>query len=576
VALRPPAAPAEVTRSSYPGLVDQMFGEVTITPNGRALLYTGAEEAGRPIMVWPLDRPTPRAVPGTEGGGNLGVAPDGRRLAFQALSGTVHIVSLDSGAATGRAAHAWRYGNGAWIGDSAVVTEDRLSSRGLVRRVPGAGTGVVLTRPDVARGESKHVAPLVLPGMRALVFTVDMHGGRGLVAGPLAIASIGPGTAPSPAAPAPHVRLGVTGRRAIALVDGWLLYTSADGLSIMAARLDVEHRRIVGRPVAVYQEEAGGLETGALADDGTLLILRRSRTNSLVRVDSTGVVHPALPGTRGSFMYPRFSPDGKHVAVQAITGDGGNDVWLYDLATQTPTRLTTTGGALHPTWTPDGRRIVFMVPPPTLMSQPVDGSAAATRIAGTAGGFGPSVTPDGRSVVFQRSSRVGIHIWSASTNGTGAPHDVVDDRLLHYMPALSPDGHWIADVSSETGQSNEVYVRPYPGPGQAVRISDGGGGEPAWSPDGHRVYYRTRGAFMAADITTPALAVTSRRRLFKDAFDGGMPHRNYDVAPDGSGFLMITGGSSEAVVLLHWLDELRARLAHAPSSLRLDPSGSSR
>ncbi|AHG88572.1 protein kinase [Gemmatirosa kalamazoonensis] len=571
-ALRPPAAPAEVMRSSYPGLVDQtIFGDVTITPNGRALVYTGTVETDRPLMLQPLDQSAPRALPGTAGASAPFVAPDGRRLSFMLISRARRMVSITTAAGDGRrarrASRAWRYGNGGWDGDSAIVTEDQ-TSRGLARQAPnGAAVGTLLTRPDSARGESRHESPLVLPVGHAVVFTIGLHGGRGRIVGPLAIASLARG--PSARGPSeratsvsPHVWLGVTARHAIAFVDGWLLYSSADGLAIMAVRLDVRHQRIVGQPVRVLEESAGSVETGALADDGTLLYVRKPRTNSLVLVDSAGAVHALLPGTRGSFMYPRFSPDGKRVAVQAVTGDGGNDVWVYDVATQTPAQLTTTGRALHPTWTPDGRRIVFMVPLRGLMSQRVDGSAAATPIVGTQGAFGPSVAPDGKTVVYHKnhSSPDGVSVWFASMNGAGPPRGLREDRFIEYMPALSPDGHWLADVSDATGEK-EVYVRPVPGPGAAVRISDGGGSEPAWSPDGHRVYYRNKGAFMAVDITTPALAVTSRRRLFKDSFDGAMPHRNYDVAPDGSGFLMITGGSSEAVLVVNWLSRLREQLA---------------
>jgi hypothetical protein len=97
-----------------------------------------------------------------------------------------------------------------------------------------------------------------------------------------------------------------------------------------------------------------------------------------------------------------------------------------------------------------------------------------------------------------------------------------------------------------------------------VKVSDSGGVEPAWSHDGQRIYYRVRGAMMEAVVTTtPQLAVKSHRRLFKDSFDGAMDHRNYDVARDGSGFLMLSAGASEAMVWVNWLTELRARLASA-------------
>jgi Tol biopolymer transport system component len=360
------------------------------------------------------------------------------------------------------------------------------------------------------------------------------------------------------------VLLGVTARRAIAFVQGWLLFINVDGTAIQAVRLDEENRRVSGTPITVLEDPAGNLETGSLADNGTLLRVRRPRINAVMFVDSVGAVRPLLAGTAGSsFMHPRMSPDGKRLAVQ-VTSDSVVDVWVYDMASRTPTRLTTTGRAYHPTWTPDGRRIVFFAAGRReLFMQSVDGGAATT-LAQTEGAFAPTVTPDGRSVVFQRARSTSgpWSIWSASLMGAGPPRMLVDDPVSPYMPALSPDGRWLAYVSSAT-RRDEVYARPFDGPGQAVLISDSGGTAPAWSSDGHRIYYRNRDAFVEVVVTTPALAITSRRRLFDDPFDHAMPHRNYDVAPGNTGFLMIGQERPEAVITLNWATQLRSKLKRA-------------
>ena len=401
-----------------------------------------------------------------------------------------------------------------------------------------------------------HMAPLVLPGSRTVVFTSPKRGGPRLVAGSLAIASL---DSPTDSL-VPHVLLDVAALRAVAFVDGWLLYISPEGRHIMAVRLDVRRRRVSGPPVSLLEDESEDLETAVLAGNGTLLYVRRPEANSAVFVDSSGRMRPGVTNAEGPFMYPRLSPDGKRFAVQ-VTSARGWDVWVYDIASGTPTRLTTTGNALHPAWTPDGRRIVFMTAQ-ALMSQLVDSGAAPTLIPQTDGGFAPEVAPDGRSVVYQLRSPSGWSIWSASLTGDGPPRRVQNDAFANFMPAISRDGRWLAYQSHATGR-NEVYARPYPGPGAPVQVSDSGGTEPAWSPDGRRIYYRIRGELKAVTLTTPGLAVTRRTSLFKDAFDGAMPHRNYDIAPDSTGFLMITGGSSEAVVVLTWLAEARARLARA-------------
>jgi serine/threonine-protein kinase len=179
------------------------------------------------------------------------------------------------------------------------------------------------------------------------------------------------------------------------------------------------------------------------------------------------------------------------------------------------------------------------------------------------------VTPDGESVVYQQRSDSGWTIWIASLNGKSAPRKVVDGPTADYMPAVSPNGRWLAHVSRATGRP-EVYVRAYPGPGPVVPVSVSGGIEPVWSADGSRIFYRAGGTLMAAAVTTPALAITSRDSLFSDAFDGTMPHRNYDVSRDGTSFLMIApskAGSPEAVVVLNWLTKLQASLAGKKSPL---------
>ena len=68
-------------------------------------------------------------------------------------------------------------------------------------------------------------------------------------------------------------------------------------------------------------------------------------------------------------------------------------------------------------------------------------------------------------------------------------------------PAVSPDGHWSTYVSDESGRS-EVYVRPYPGPGQKWTISTDGGSEPIWPRKSGQIFYRNADAMMVVGVTT--------------------------------------------------------------------------
>ena len=565
-AFRAPAAGP--SRFVVRGLIDASVGSaVTITPDGRTLVYTGSLEAGRPIMLLPIGQLGARALAGTEGGNKPSIAPTGRRVAFFSRDDKLKIMPIAGGSATD-VWDDWRFGDAVWDGDSAILTDGfRKVERGLSRRaLDGGGRApVVLTRPDTARGEVTHAAPLMIPGTRAVVFTVvnTLGAGPGPRSGQLAIALLDQ----RGGSPSPHVPLGVSARRAIAVVDHWLLYTSEDGGAIMAVRLDVEHRRVFGARVSVLEDSSANMETASLAANGTLLYVRRSRVNSPVLVDAKGAMQPLLAGHEGPFMNPRFSPDGKRFAVQ-VTSAHGTDVSVYDIASRTRTRLTTTGMANQPTWTPDGRRIVFWSVnggAVEFWSQPADGAAPALKVVTADRAYAPTVTPDGRSLLFQQPIDSGWRIWSAPLSGQRAARQVLDDPSTNYMPAVSPDGKWLAYVS-RLSRREEIFVRAFPGLGAPVQVSDSGGTEPAWSPDGRRIYYRDKRWLMAALVTAPSLAIAARERLFEGAFDGEMAHRNYDVSPDGKHFLMIAADSAanpEAVVVLNWLPELRARLSAA-------------
>jgi serine/threonine-protein kinase len=133
-------------------------------------------------------------------------------------------------------------------------------------------------------------------------------------------------------------------------------------------------------------------------------------------------------------------------------------------------------------------------------------------------------------------------------------------------PRFSPDGHWIAYRSNESGR-NEIYVRPYPGPGGKWQISTEGGTEPVWNPKGGELFYRNGNKMMAVDITSqPAFSAGKPRMLFEGAFAlSPRSSANYDVSPDGQRFLMVEaskqGQAPEQInVVLNWFEELKRRV----------------
>ena len=129
---------------------------------------------------------------------------------------------------------------------------------------------------------------------------------------------------------------------------------------------------------------------------------------------------------------------------------------------------------------------------------------------------------------------------------------------------FSPDGHWLAYTSDESGR-NEVYVQPYPGPGGKRQISTEGGGEPVWAKNGKELFYREGNKMMAVEITTqPTFRAGTPTLVFEGQYfrDIVPSEANYDITPDGRRFLMIKeseqeGGPRQINVVLNWFEELK-------------------
>ena len=130
---------------------------------------------------------------------------------------------------------------------------------------------------------------------------------------------------------------------------------------------------------------------------------------------------------------------------------------------------------------------------------------------------------------------------------------------------LSPDGHWLAYVSNESGR-NEVYVQPFPGPGGKVPISTEGGEQPRWARNGKELFYRNGDRMMAVVIQTqPTFSAAKPDMLFEGNYWKWSTAPNYDITPDGQRFVMIKESQPVAAithvsVVLNWFEELKQRV----------------
>jgi eukaryotic-like serine/threonine-protein kinase len=149
-------------------------------------------------------------------------------------------------------------------------------------------------------------------------------------------------------------------------------------------------------------------------------------------------------------------------------------------------------------------------------------------------------------------------VWILPMTGDRTPKAFVKTRFNETAPRFSPDGRWIAYVSDEAGQP-DVYVRSFPGPGEAHRISSGGGSQPRWRRDGKALFYVVGQRLMAVPISA---AATFAAGVAKQLFDR-KPARiiDYDVAADGQSFLINSEVSSPETkpinIVVNWMAALK-------------------
>ena len=220
------------------------------------------------------------------------------------------------------------------------------------------------------------------------------------------------------------------------------------------------------------------------------------------------------------------------------------------------------GGTFNLYWMPaDGSG----APEPLTTSEPGPGSFPAENPQ-----YPGSWSPDGQWLAFSvPDPTTGWDIWVLGLQGDRKPRPFLQTPSNEYGPIFSPDGRSLTYVSDESGR-NEIYVRPFPGPGGKVQISTEGGTEPVWARNGLELFYRNGDKMMATAVETrPAFAPSKPKLLFEGHYETGLFafEPDYDVSPDGQRFLMIKAGEQESAatqlnVVLNWSDELR-RLAPA-------------
>ena len=533
------------------------FNTLAVSRDGQALVYFGEDEGHHQLlMLRRLDDITPRALAGTEDAGQPTFSPDGRWVAF-VRGNQVFKISIDGGKPQLLSVLPGTFAGMAWSSTGVIV----LAGNAAMFTIPqSGGEPRQIGKPDRTLGQIYLGAPVVMDGTGSILYASSSA--SSVASAKIAMMSLATGE---------QVVFDLPGAQPLGIVDGILTYVTPGGV-VMGVPIDVRARKITGTPVQIVSDVAinlgSGLARASLAENGTLFYQSGTRASQVMTVGADGSAHVLVAEAR-DYAFPRLSPDGRQLAMSVASLDK-RDIWIYDLGSQTMTRLTSEGGMSdRPEWTPDGKRVLYRSDRGKVRSaiwwRPADLSADATPlVAGPRMDvFEGVISPDMRSVVYQLDT-LGADLFYKALSGDTMPHVVSSNpRVIETMPRFSPDGRWIAFNSDESGQ-NEVVVQRFPGPGGRVQVSTGGGSEAVWSRDGSRLFYRGAGKLLSATLAKgESFAIVSRDTLFTDAYQyAPNPHANYDVMADGRRFVFLkTVSEGNMIVVANWKATVRERMA---------------
>jgi len=567
-----PAPPPVDRMAILPSEPDARIGgaagtDVVVTPNGRHIAYNAGRRGESRLYLRALDQLA--AVPIAANISNpvhLMMSPDGQWIGFGDLTDQmIKKVSINGGPPlqiaklpTGPVGAG--YVGATWSRDDSIIFG--TSGGGLMRVSPG-GSAESITKTDQAKGELAHRFPYLLPGGRAVLFTIFPGDGQpdNMQIALLDLES------------RQHRVLVRGGTFPVYVESGHIVYGNAG--TLRAVRFDIDRLEVKGNPITVVEgvvTKSGGAASFSVSANGTLTYVAGAAAaarRSVVWVDRQGREEEINVPPR-AYAYARLSPDGRHVALDIR--DEQNDVWTWDLTRKTLTRLTLNPGMNRaPVWTPDGTRIAVSVATGAAESvfiQASDGSGTPTRVTPENGIFMPvSFTPDGKQLLVHPTAAAPYDLQIVDIETKAPPKTLLGEPYSESNGMVSPDGRWLAYQSTESGR-DEIYVRPFPNVNSGRwQVSTTGGTRPLWSRDGRELfYYLPPGVIMAASIGSgSSFTAGTPTVVVKGTYLAPQTGRMYDVSPDGRRFLLIKESRAEGaappppqlIVVQNWLEELK-------------------
>ncbi len=545
---------------------------VVVSPDGSRIAYAAGTAGNGQIYVRAMDKSEAVPLEGAQGS-SLFFSPDSQWIGFDGIDGKLEKVSVFGGAPVVLCDASGSRG-ASWGKDGTIVFTASFTSP-LYRISAAGGTPEPLTQLDKGRYEVTQRWPQILPGDKEVLFTASADNNNFDHAW-VEAASLATGKARV------LVQNAYFGRY---LSSGFLTYVS--GGTLFAAPFDLKDMKLTGTAMPILQNLRSRLTNGSaqisFSKTGTAVYIAGATFGAKITVglfDRKGASTPLIQHP-GDYLALAFSPDGKRLALQT----GTNNISVYDLARGTLTALTfPPAGCVEPIWTPDGKMITCSRTTNGLGISwlPSDG---AGNLKPLTPGFGyfqipTSWSPDGRTLAYFEFSPQGgcceiltLPVSASGQAGKAKPYFSGGAHNGGSYPQISPDGHWMAYESEESG-TPQIYVVPFPSSPGKWQVSATGGLYPRWSKAGHELFFLGSGpSGLGALVEVPyavegnSFHVGKPQVLFQGFVLLQTNYTPYDVAPDGKHFAMLVEAQGKSpgpvlpTVVVNWSSRVERLVA---------------
>lgn len=542
-------------------------GMPVLSPQGDRIAFVAHSSEAKTLWIRSLNSDWAQQLDGTAGASHPFWSPDGLYIGFFAGAKLMRIAA--TGGPVTAIAEAPNSRGGTWGANDVIVFAADFQA-GLVQVNARGGTPSPATVLD-KRQHSTHRWPWFLPDGKHFIFLATSHTGGDPQQNGIYFASVG----------GAETRMVLPTASAAQYASGYLLYRADRAL--VAQTFDPRNGKLSGPSIPVVnnvRDDVGVWRSIFAVSQNGLLVYQAGSADAakshLVWFDRTGKVlaeyNPqettiadsrALLGVRDV----RLSPDNRHVAFA-----GGTGIWTLDLERKTKTRITFDQQVVQaPSWSPDGKTLMFSAQiakggdAAEIRSKASDGSGVEkTLLADPQVYLSPAWSPDGKYLTYLMGQGAKMtSLWIRPVSGDAKPVAIVQppspqSNINSYR--VSPDGHWVAYSSDESGRL-EVYITSFPDGKGKWRVSDNSGTFPAWTRNGKELFFEdVRNDFFACAVNPKRaeIQVGTPQRLFHTNSPGiGI---SFDVSADGKR-LLVNRSEEETQVPLqlvtNWLAELK-------------------